>query len=100
MRKILSVWEFRAESDFGRSEAASGALRSVLSPLHPLRHKQHHQPPIPYPVIPTTTMPRQAGVLNDVLDAVGHTPLVRLDRIAKHLGLRCNLCMSARLPGS
>ena len=30
-------------------------------------------------------------VLGSVLDAVGNTPLVRLDRIAKHEGLKCNL---------
>ena len=30
-------------------------------------------------------------VLGSVLDAVGNTPLIRLDRIAKHEGLKCNL---------
>lgn len=30
-------------------------------------------------------------VLGSVLDAVGNTPLIRLDRIAKHEGLQCNL---------
>lgn len=30
-------------------------------------------------------------VLNSVLDAVGNTPLIRLDRIAKREGIRCNL---------
>jgi len=30
-------------------------------------------------------------ILESVLDAVGNTPLIRLDRIAKHEGLRCNL---------
>jgi cystathionine beta-synthase len=30
-------------------------------------------------------------VLESVLDAVGNTPLIRLDRIAKHEGLKCNL---------
>ncbi|KAK1232928.1 cystathionine beta-synthase [Marasmius sp. AFHP31] len=33
-------------------------------------------------------MPR---ILNDALEAVGNTPLIRLDRIAKHHGLKCNL---------
>lgn len=32
------------------------------------------------------------GVLDSALDGVGHTPLVRLDRIAKEEGLQCNLC--------
>ncbi|CAK9786059.1 cystathionine beta-synthase [Cutaneotrichosporon oleaginosum] len=32
-----------------------------------------------------------SGVLNSALDAVGNTPLVRLDRIAKNEGLKCNL---------
>ncbi|WWD20690.1 cystathionine beta-synthase [Kwoniella shandongensis] len=31
------------------------------------------------------------GVLSSALDAVGHTPLIRLDRIAKEEGLKCNL---------
>ena len=30
-------------------------------------------------------------VLGSVLDAVGNTPLIRLDRIVKHEGLKCNL---------
>lgn len=30
-------------------------------------------------------------VLNNVLEKVGQTPLVRLDRIAKEEGLKCNL---------
>ncbi|KAH9066715.1 pyridoxal phosphate-dependent enzyme beta subunit [Lactarius vividus] len=36
-------------------------------------------------------MARSEIVLDSVLDAVGNTPLIRLDRIAKHEGLRCNL---------
>lgn len=40
------------------------------------------------------------GVLNSALDAVGHTPLIRLDRIAEAEGFKCNLCTSARVtPG-
>ena len=42
-------------------------------------------------------MPRQAGVLNDALGAIGHTPLIRLDRIAKDAGLKCNLCEPSRI---
>jgi cystathionine beta-synthase len=30
-------------------------------------------------------------VLGSVLDAVGNTPLIRLERIAKHEGVKCNL---------
>lgn len=30
-------------------------------------------------------------ILESVLDAVGNTPLIRLDRIARHEGLECNL---------
>ena len=45
-------------------------------------------------------MPRQAGVLDNALDAVGYTPLIRLDKIAKDAGLKCNLCTFARLLGS
>lgn len=36
-------------------------------------------------------MARSEIVLDSVLGAVGNTPLIRLDRIAKHEGLRCNL---------
>lgn len=32
------------------------------------------------------------GVLSSALDAVGHTPLIRLDRIAAEEGFKCNLC--------
>lgn len=39
----------------------------------------------------TSTKHHWAGVLDSSLDAVGHTPLVRLDRIAKAEGLKCNL---------
>lgn len=37
----------------------------------------------------TTTM--SPKILDAALDAVGNTPLIRLDRVAKHYGLRCNL---------
>ncbi len=43
-------------------------------------------------------MARSEIVLDSVLDAVGNTPLIRLDRIAKHEGLRCNLRKSVRSP--
>ncbi|KAG7093706.1 hypothetical protein E1B28_007360 [Marasmius oreades] len=33
-------------------------------------------------------MPR---ILNDALEAIGNTPLIRLDRIARHYDLKCNL---------
>ena len=45
-------------------------------------------------------MPRRAGVLDNALDAVGHTPLIRLEKIARDAGLKCNLCMFIRLLGS
>ena len=45
-------------------------------------------------------MTLQAGILDNALDAVGHTPLIRLDRIAKDAGLKCNLRMSIRRSGS
>jgi hypothetical protein len=32
------------------------------------------------------------GVLDSVLDAVGHTPLIRLRRIQEEEGIKCNLC--------
>ncbi|ODN99482.1 cystathionine beta-synthase [Cryptococcus wingfieldii CBS 7118] len=39
----------------------------------------------------TNTLHHWKGVLPSALDAVGHTPLVRLDRIAREEGLSCNL---------
>lgn len=36
------------------------------------------------------------GVLDSVLDAVGHTPLIHLKRIQQEEGLQCNLCTSLR----
>ena len=36
-------------------------------------------------------MPRNLQITDSALDAVGNTPLVRLDRIAKEEGLQCNL---------
>ena len=40
-------------------------------------------------------MSRTTLIVDDALGAVGNTPLVRLDRIAKEQGLQCNLreCM-------
>ena len=43
-------------------------------------------------------MPRQVGILDNALGAVGYTPLIRLDKIAKDAGLVCNLCTSVPLP--
>ena len=45
-------------------------------------------------------MPRPAGILDNALGAVGHTPLIRLSKIAKDAGLKCNLCTLVRLLGS
>ncbi|EIN09545.1 cystathionine beta-synthase [Punctularia strigosozonata HHB-11173 SS5] len=36
-------------------------------------------------------MSRPARILDNALGAVGNTPLIRLDKIAKHEGLKCNL---------
>ncbi|KAI0761782.1 cystathionine beta-synthase [Trametes elegans] len=36
-------------------------------------------------------MAHTSHIVDSALGAVGHTPLVRLDRIAKHEGLQCNL---------
>ena len=36
-----------------------------------------------------TTMSTQ--ILDNALGAVGHTPLIRLDKVAKQHGLKCNL---------
>lgn len=47
---------------------------------------------IPHPIdirISLSNMPVQ--ILDTALSAVGHTPLIRLDKIAKAQGLKCNL---------
>lgn len=40
-------------------------------------------------------MPRSTQILDTALDAVGNTPLIRLDKIAKQHGIKCNLCKSS-----
>ena len=39
------------------------------------------------------------GVLDSVLDAVGHTPLIHLKRIQQEEGFKCNLCKLAPVGG-
>ena len=36
----------------------------------------------------------RSRIIDNALDAVGQTPLIRLDKIAKQEGLQCNLRMS------
>ena len=38
-------------------------------------------------------MPASPLIIDSALDAVGNTPLVRLDKIATEEGLKCNLRM-------
>ena len=47
----------------------------------------------------TSTTPRQVGVLSNALNAVGYTPLIRLDKIAKDTGAKCNF-RTPRISGS
>lgn len=42
-------------------------------------------------------MAHAAQIIDSALGAVGNTPLVRLERIAKQEGLQCNLCEYMRL---
>lgn len=37
-------------------------------------------------------MTQSTRILDTALDAVGNTPLIRLDKIARDHGLKCNLC--------
>jgi hypothetical protein len=39
-----------------------------------------------------TIMSSATYILDNALDAVGHTPLIRLDKIARQEELKCNLC--------
>lgn len=46
----------------------------------------------------TTGQHHWNGVLNNALEAVGNTPLIRLDKIAEAEGLKCNLREHSLLP--
>lgn len=50
-----------------------------------------HPSTLPISFIPITEM-RTAQILDDALGAIGHTPLIRLDKIAEAHGVKCNLC--------
>ena len=39
-----------------------------------------------------TVIRKKFGVLNNILEHIGNTPLVRLDKIKKDKGLKCDLC--------
>lgn len=41
-------------------------------------------------------MPYTPHILDNALDAIGNTPLIRLDKIAEKEGLVCNLRMLSR----
>jgi len=45
---------------------------------------------VPFPSIHATNM-NAPHILDNALDAVGNTPLIRLDKIAQQEGLQCNL---------
>ena len=36
---------------------------------------------------------KHSQILDSALDAIGNTPLIRLDKIAAEEGLKCNLCL-------
>lgn len=79
----------------------SGARKLTRSSQvgHPslLRSNHHRRPLIVEHSHPLSTlrypleMSRPAVVLDNALGAVGNTPLIRLDRLARHEGLKCNL---------
>jgi hypothetical protein len=75
-----------------------------LSPSPALRpccfsFSQFNTHPTLSPPMSTPNSPSHwSGVLNSALDAVGNTPLIRLDRIAKAEGLKCNLRESRDAP--
>ena len=47
-------------------------------------HHHHRQ-------VTPTAMPISGRILDNALDAVGNTPLIRLDKVAELEGLKCNL---------
>lgn len=67
-------------TDVRSSEPKSFGLCPCLrppSPLLPFLRTLHNMP--------------ISSILKSALDAVGHTPLIRLSKIAQHEGLKCNL---------
>ena len=43
-------------------------------------------------VFPFSKAAAHDSILSDALGAIGHTPLIRLDKIARANGLECELC--------
>jgi cystathionine beta-synthase len=35
---------------------------------------------------------KETGIMGDVLEGIGNTPLVRINKISKTAGLQCELC--------
>lgn len=64
------------------------------TPLHP---RPRPAPQLGYPPPPNPPTMSTPTVLPNVLGLIGHTPLVRLDKIAKEHNLKCNLL--AKLEG-
>jgi hypothetical protein len=52
------------------------------------------QTPNPHRHAPLREAKSHSAVLPNILEACGHTPLVRLDRIAASEGIDCELCKS------
>jgi len=47
--------------------------------------------PSPDFLLPSDMSPAFQMILDNALDAIGHTPLIRLDKLAQTEGLKCNL---------
>jgi cystathionine beta-synthase len=51
---------------------------------------------ITYELIEISSAPAPK-ICNTILDNIGRTPLVRVDKIAKEAGLKCELCKSSSI---
>lgn len=72
---------------------SSVIITALASDHHLLSFSTFFSSNFPAPVIPRTVrkMSKPVQVLDNALGAVGCTPLIRLDKIAKAEGLQCNL---------
>ena len=44
------------------------------------------------PGIPNNFCPTRAMLMRDILQAIGHTPIVRLNKLPKSMGIECEVC--------
>lgn len=75
----------------GSSEPDMCSSARTRGPLYPSLVLSHNLHFFTGRSIANPSMPLPQGILNSALDAIGQTPLIRLDRISRAEGLKCNL---------